>query len=122
MSNYTFEIQEALIPGQTYKNPAGNFMRGKIHWKNGEDSEKNFHTFSESVISLIEANQGQYAVFSVKGTLTKKPGKKGTQWESKFFEELQILEIRVVQEGKKFSARELVEEAKAEQEGEDTPW
>lgn len=112
MSNFKFQIKDCAIPSKPYKSATGTFLSGKLMWRDGSiDFEKNFHTFSGSAIALIEASFGPESRFEVKGTLTKKSGKKGTQWESKFFEEFIVEEIILTNEAKKFNARELVDEA-----------
>jgi hypothetical protein len=112
MTNFTFQIKDCAIPTKPYQSATGNFLSGKLMWRDGTiDFEKNFHTFSPDAINLIEAHFGAENRFEVSGTLTKKAGKKGTQWESKFFEEFIVQEIKITNGTKRLSARELVDEA-----------
>jgi hypothetical protein len=121
MSNYTFTIKDCAIPAKPFKNQGSTFLAGKLHWQEGTiDFEKNFRCLNSNFIALIDANFGAETRFEVTGSLTKTPGKKGTQWETKMFEEIIIEEIKTTTEARKFNAKELVEEAlKAHEETEE---
>lgn len=115
MSNLTFQLKDCAIISKPFVNQQKTYAAGKIHYQEGSiDFQKNFHTFNSEAIAQIEASWGAEARFSIdSATITKKPGKKGTQWEDKMFEEFQIDKISLTNGAKKFSARELVDEVKA---------
>jgi len=113
MPNFKFEITDCAIVKQPYINNARTFANGKIHCVDGTiDFEKHFHTFSKEAIEQLELWSGVEQRFKLEGYFTKKAGKEGTKWEGKMFEELVVEKASITNETKKFSARELVEEAK----------
>lgn len=122
MPNFTFQLKDCAIVSKPYKNQAGTFLSGKLHWQEGTiDFQKNFHTFNLEAMAIIEAHHGPESRFKIElgdASLTKKAGKKGTDWENKFFEEIVIEKISVTNT-QKFNARELVDNALAEQNSED---
>lgn len=120
MSNYTFQIKDCAIVSKPFISPAKNYISGRLHFQEGSiDFEKSFHSFSPEVIAQVEACWGAESRFSIDaGTLTKKSGKKGTNWKNKMFEEIVVEKMTITNGAQKFSARELVDEALSAQEEE----
>lgn len=123
MANLTFTIEDCAIPSKPWKAESGKFLSGKLNWMEGSiDFQKGFQTTDVDTIALIESHHGPESRFEITGTLTKKPGRQGTRWEGKFFEEIVIQDIKLANEPRKFDARELVEEAKKNHESEEVPF
>lgn len=96
MPNFTFKITDCAIPEKPFANTANTYLSGRLRWREGSiDFDKNFHTFSKHCIDIILAKCGAEGRFEVTGTVTKKHGKKGTQWENKMFEEYVIDDIKL---------------------------
>ncbi len=96
MSNLTLMIEKCRII-KFYKSPNKSYAAGKILWTDGTiEFEKSFSVFSDKIIAVLETYQpeGEFRVF---GSLTKKPGAKGSQWEDKMFEEIIITKVEVHQ-------------------------
>lgn len=97
MPNLNLMINKCQIEN-FYKAPNGNYAGGKLIWIDGTiQFEKRFHTFDSKAILILETFQPE-GEFLITGTLTKKSGKKGTQWEDKMFEEIIIEKAEALQQ------------------------
>jgi hypothetical protein len=94
---------------------------GVLAWPDGTTViEQKFQTNSQPIIDLIQANQGIEANYKADITISQTPGY--GDHAGKTFNNWVIIGLELTGPAKEFNLQEIVDQALAEQETEETPW